>query len=73
MCACCHDGIPGLEKLTWDTVDITKWLDFTIWDQVWYKHSPEKGFKPGRWLGVSHRVGSALCYYVLTEWGNIIS
>ena len=73
MCARGRDGIPGLEKLTGDTVDITEWLDFTIWDRVWYEHSPETGFKAGRWLGVSHRIGSALSYYVLTESGNIIS
>ena len=50
MCARGRDGIPGLEKLTGDTVDITEWLDFTLWDQVWYEHSPETGFKAGRWL-----------------------
>ena len=27
----------------------------------------------GRWLGVSHRVGSDLCYYILKENGEIIS
>ena len=25
------DGIPGLEKVTGDTVDITEYLDFGIW------------------------------------------
>ena len=29
--------------------------------------------KIGRWLGVSHRVGSALCYWVLTESGKVIA
>ena len=29
--------------------------------------------KIGRWTGVSHRVGSDLCYWFLTEKGNIIA
>ena len=27
----------------------------------------------GRWLGVSHRVGSALCYCILSEKGKVLS
>ena len=27
----------------------------------------------GRWLGVFHHVGSALCYYILTDKGEVIS
>ena len=27
----------------------------------------------GRWLGVSHRVGSLMSYWVLTQKGNVIS
>ena len=38
-----------------------------------HEDNPEDGFKPGRWLGVSHRVGSALCYWVLAQNGYILS
>ena len=31
-----RDGIPGLEKLTGDTVDIIEYLDFTFWDLIWF-------------------------------------
>ena len=27
----------------------------------------------GLWLGVSHRVGSALCYWILSEKGKVLS
>ena len=39
----------------------------------WDSQNAEEKPKIGRWLGVSHNVGSALCYFVLTEKGNVIS
>jgi hypothetical protein len=27
----------------------------------------------GRWLGVSHRVGSDLCYWIVTDSGQVVS
>ena len=30
------DLIPGLEKITGETVDIIEYLDFAFWDLVWY-------------------------------------
>ena len=65
----------GLERLTGDTPDISEWLDFDIYDQVWFRDSPGKEENPrlGRWLGVSHRIGSALCYWVIDEKGTVYS
>ena len=64
-----------MEKLTGDTCDITEWLNFGFYDRVWFHDQPGEleGPKPGRWLGVSHRIGSALCYFVLTEKGDVLS
>ena len=31
------NGVPGLEKMTGDTVDITEYLDFVFWDFVWFR------------------------------------
>ena len=69
------DGKVGLERLTGDSIDISDWIDFEFYDIVWYWDSQSADEKPkiGRWLGVSHNVGSALCYFVLTEKGNVIS
>ena len=58
------DLIPGLEKITRETVDITEYLDFVFWDLVWFTSNPEDEPYLEQWLGVSHCVGSALCYYI---------
>ena len=57
----------GLERMTGETVNITEWLDFSFWDRIWFHDDPEGSTGPtlGRWLGVSHRVGSSLCYFVI--------
>ena len=65
------DGIPGIEKVTGDTVDITEWLDFSFYDLVWFWDDPKEPATLGRWLGVSHRIGSALCYWVIKKNGYI--
>ena len=46
-----------------------------MYDRVWYWDKPkaEENPLPGRWLGVSHRVGSAMCYFVLTKAGQVLS
>ena len=65
----------GLERLTGDTPDISEWLDFDIYDQVWFWDSPgkEENPKPRHWLGVSHRIGSALCYWVIDVKWSVFS
>ena len=68
------DGIPGLEKITGEIVDITEYLDFAFWDLVWYASNLDKeGTTIGRWLGVSHCIGSALCYHILKVNGKVES
>ena len=46
----------GLEHLTADMPDISKWLDFNLYNKVWFWDSPhkEENPRPGCWLGVSH-------------------
>ena len=63
------DGLPALERLTRDTIDISEWLEFEFYDLVWFCNNQSDDTKAmlGRWLGVSHRVGSALCYWILSE------
>ena len=73
MIARASDLIPGLDKITGETVDITEYLDFTFWDLVLFTSDPKDEPCLGRWLGVSHRVGSVLCYHVLKSNGKIES
>ena len=58
------DGHPDLEQLIEDTIDISEWTEFEFYDLVWFWNNQSDDTNPmlGRWLGVSHRVGSALCY-----------
>ena len=66
-------GIP-LTEVTGETPDISEYLDFGFYDQVWYKDnaglSPSE---PGRWLGVSSRTGRLMCYWILNQHGAVIS
>ena len=68
------EGSIPLTNVTGETVDISEYLDFSFYDEVWYKDnagtSPEE---PARWLGVSHRIGRLMCYNVLTQRGTVIS
>ena len=34
--SCSGDGTPGLEKILGHTIDISEFLDFGVWDLVWY-------------------------------------
>jgi hypothetical protein len=68
------DGGVPLEDVTGETVNISEYLDFGIYDRVWYHENAGLGVpKLGRWLGVSHNRGSLMSYYVLTENGDVVS
>ena len=73
----CRHGnqFTGIERVTGDTPDISEWLDFEFYDIVHYWDVPNDWDNPkiGRWLGVSHRVGSAMCYWILTSTGKVIA
>ncbi len=72
------DQRPGLERITGDTIDILEWLDFDFNDLVWYwnQHKmdmTDEQARIGRWLGIAHRVGSNMTYWILTETGNVVA
>ena len=63
-----------LERVTGDTVDISEYLDFGFYDWCWYHE--KAGLSPtklGRWLGVPHRVGGLISYWVLTVNSTVIA
>ena len=68
------DGRTSLERLTGETPDISEYLDFTFYDWCWYNDNAGLGTtRLGRWLGVAHRVGSLMSYWILTEQGRVVS
>ena len=67
-------GRTALEQLTGETPEISEYLDYTFNDWCWYNDNAGLGeTKLGQWLGVSHRVGSFMSYWILTQKANVIS
>ena len=65
------------EVVTGSTPNILEWIEFDWYQPVWY-HDPGDFLNNnlehvGRWLGVSHRVGQALCYWILPSSGRPIA
>jgi hypothetical protein len=68
------NGRCPLEKITGESFDITEYLDFGFYDWVWFKENAGLGeTKLGRWLGVSHRVGPLMSYWILSREGRVMS
>jgi len=65
-------GLTPIEILTGNTPDISEYLDFEWYQPIWIYDSapfPEKRRNIGQWLGIAHRVGQAMCYWVLPPSG----
>ena len=68
------DGRTPIEIITGITPDISEYLDFGFYD--WVVFRSEAGLGPielGRWLGVSHRIGQQMSYWILPRSGIPIS
>ena len=59
-------GRTPLEYITGETPGISEYLDFKFYDWVTYRSNAGLGeLYIGRWLGVSHKVGHAMSYWIL--------
>ena len=59
-------GRTPLKALTGETPDISQYLDFGFYDQVWFKEDARLGeTKLGRFPGVSYHIGYLMSYWVL--------
>ena len=67
------------DEVTGQTSEISEWLDFEFYDLIYWYDRPTKPDasnnvrRLARWLGISHRVGSDMCYWLITESGKLIS
>ena len=60
--------------MTGETVDISEYLDFGFYDWVWFRENAGLGeTKLEKWLGVSHRVGTMMSFWVITSTGKVLS
>ena len=67
-------GTIPLQEVSGETPDISEYLDFGLYDEVWYKdNAGASPYEPGRWLGVSQRTGRLMTYHVLTQRATVIS
>jgi hypothetical protein len=60
------------------TIDISEWLDFEFYDFVWYWDEAKADMSEGqrllgRWLGIAHRIGSNMMYWIMTQSGWVIA
>ena len=56
--------------ITGKTPDISEYLDFDFYDLVWYWRQPHPSLSEhdrelARWMGIAHRVGSDMCYWLM--------
>ena len=60
------DGGFPLENITGETEEISDYLDFGFYDQVWFHENAGLGKRGlGRWIGVSYHTGGAMSYCIL--------
>ena len=68
------NGRRALEIITGEIPDISEFTEFGFYDWVVYRANAGLGdFSIGRWLGVSHKVGQLMSYWILTDTGKVIS
>ena len=64
----------AIEIITGETPDISEYIDFGLYDWISYRANAGLGETSiGRWLGVSHKVGQLMSYWILTQNGRVIS
>ena len=73
-----RNGQTGIKEVTGNTPDISEWLYFDLYDRVWWLDTKKPATTDdnvtlGRWLGISHKIGSDMCYWLLTVSGNFIA
>ena len=70
-------GRTEMGHITSKTPDISEYCDFDFYYLVWYHPVLRPNFNDensnlGRWLGVSHRIVSDMCYWILKKSDTII-
>ena len=68
------DGGVRLEKVAGETEDILDYFDLGFYDRVLFHENVGLGERGlGRWLGVSHRSGGAMSYWISKANGYVVS
>lgn len=73
----CNKGRTRYEIVLGFTLDISEYAEFLFYDHCWYWDTPQ-GYPHqkkhiGRWLGMQHRVGQAIVFWVMYNNGKVIA
>lgn len=73
----CNKGRTGYEIVFGFTPDISEYVEFQFYDYCWYWDTPQ-GYPHekkhiGRWLGVAHRVGQSMVFWIMNNNGQVIA
>ena len=71
-------GSTAMEHVTGNISEIPEYCDFYFYDLVWYHPGIHPKFNDenrtlGRWVGVSHRIVSDMCYWIIKKSGTVIA
>ena len=67
-------GRTPIEIITGETPDLSEYIDFGFYDWVYFRTNAGLGpAELGKWLGISHRVGKLMSYWILPRSGIPIS
>ena len=70
-------GRSGYELVYGSTPDISEYVEFEFYDYCWYWDTPQSFLHEkknlGRWLGVAHRVGQSMVFYIMNTSGKVIA
>ena len=68
-------GRTGYEIVLGTTPDISEYIEFDFYDYCYYWDNPQSYPQEkkhiGRWLGIAHRVGQALVYWIMNSNGYV--
>jgi len=72
-----NKGRTGYEVTLGMTPDISEYIEFDFYDYCFYwdnpQSYPQENKHIGRWLGIAHRVGQALVYWIMNDKGSVIA
>ena len=71
-------GQTGIEEVTGQKPDILEFLDFDLYYYVWWIYKENFSTKHaniilGKWLGISHKIGSNMRHWVLMVLGKVVA
>jgi hypothetical protein len=71
-----NNGRSGYEIVHGHTPDISEYVEFEFYEYCWYWDTPQsyphEKKQLGRWLGIAHRVGQSMVFWIMNVNGKVI-